>query len=230
MKVALVTTPPSVASRVGERVQRLVPELGERLELQLFVADELAGEELAGLPTHPARALRPREVDRILYPIGDERAHAFMLPMIRRLGGVVALHDWALCDLAGAAYPELERGGWRGRLRALREGGLEQARSYGRWGEAGGDATREGLTLNRSVVRFGDAFLVLDEQTRQRVLRDRNAPTPTRVAALQEQDDALADLWAEALESFPHHRSSRKSLIRTAIEQADRVREERRQS
>ena len=75
--------------------------------------------------------------------------------------------------------------------------------------------------LNRSVVRFGDAFVVHDEDTRKAILVERNAPTPT---SLIEGDHQLA----EALEALPPHRTNRKSLIANAIEASDRAREARR--
>ena len=56
-----------------------------------------------------------------------------MLDPLRRVGGTVTLHDWVLFDLAVAAHPELERGGWRGHVAAWRCGGLEQRQ---RWVEA----------------------------------------------------------------------------------------------
>lgn len=172
MKVALVTVPPSVPSAVGDHARRLAPYLAERCELEVFVPDALAGEELAGRPALPASALRPKGADRILYQVGNERALAFLVPLVRRLGGVVALHDWALPELARAAFPALERGGLRGFAVAVREGGIAEARRYAR-------SLPGGLELNRSVVRFGDAFVVPSEWMRQRVLAERNAPTPT---------------------------------------------------
>lgn len=126
MRVALVTTPASVRSGIGDYTRHLLPYLRERCDVRLFVDGEPGpGEERA-------RGLDPRDHDRILYQLGNELRHAFMLRMIRELGGTVVLHDWVLFDTALRAFPGLERGGWKGHLLALREGGPDQARRYAR--------------------------------------------------------------------------------------------------
>ena len=150
MKVALITTPPSVRSGIGDYTRHLLPYLRQHLEVEVFVAAECAGEELDGKPTCSAKELQPRAFDRILYQLGNERAHAFMLPMVRSLGGVVTLHDWVLFDLATAAEPALERGGLGGHLAALRAGGVRQARRYARNRAARRRALRSG-----AKVEFG---------------------------------------------------------------------------
>jgi glycosyltransferase involved in cell wall biosynthesis len=127
MRLAVVTTPPSVPSGIGDYTRRLLPHLAALADVELFVAPGLAGEELAGLPTRSSDDLRPRAFDQVLYQVGNERHHAFMTPLVRAIGGAVALHDWVLFDLATAAHPALERGGWKGLAATLREGGLTQA-------------------------------------------------------------------------------------------------------
>ena len=86
-----------------------------------------------GIEVRPASSLTRKSADRILYLLGNERAHAFMLPLIRNIGGTVYLHDWVLFDLMTAAFPALERGGLAGHLAAWNCGGLRQ-RSI--WAEA----------------------------------------------------------------------------------------------
>lgn len=130
MRLAVVTTPPSLPSGIGDYTRHLLAELRTRAEVTVFVQDGREGESLDGLPTHAARALRPREFDRIVYQLGNEVAHAFMEPMVRRLGGTVVLHDWVLFDLALAAHPALARGGLKGHVLAWREGGAAAARVY----------------------------------------------------------------------------------------------------
>lgn len=132
MKVALVTTPPLRRSGIGDYTRDLLPHLARHVEVEVFVQDGLEGGDVAGWPTRPLSALDPMGVDRILYQLGNERAHAFMLPAIRELGGTVVLHDWVLFDLAMAGVPGLEEGGWRGHLAALKSGGVSQARVYAR--------------------------------------------------------------------------------------------------
>ena len=130
MRLAVVTTPPSTRSGIGDYTRGLLEHLKRLFEVRVFVAPGLEGEELAGLTAESVLALRPREQDQLLFQLGNERDHAFMSPLVRSLGGVVALHDWVLFDLAVAARPELARGGLRGHLAAWREGGLEQLAVY----------------------------------------------------------------------------------------------------
>jgi glycosyltransferase involved in cell wall biosynthesis len=133
VRIALVTTPPSMPggpSGIADYTRHLLPHLLERCEIQLFVARGLEGESLHGLRTRSVDELLPREFDQILYQLGNERGHAFMARLVRTLGGTVALHDWVLFDLALAAFPALARGGVKGHLLALREGGPSQLRIY----------------------------------------------------------------------------------------------------
>jgi|SRR5882672_8400734 len=212
MKLALVTTPPSVRSAVGEYTRELVRELEQLCEIAVFVERGRESEPYEGRATRAADALLPREFDQVLYQVGNEREHAFMLPMLRALGGTVALHEWVLCDLARAAFPALEHGGLRGFVRALREGGLDQARAHAAQVRAG---TRVDVPLNRSVVRFGDSFLVHDERVRRLILEERNAPTPTGVVPRGPEQpwSVVAAKYFELLGAFPPPRTARKSLI-----------------
>ena len=130
MKVALVTTPPSVRSGIGDYTRHLLPYLREHCEVEVFVEhghDESAWQgERASL----AAGLHPRQFDQVLYQLGNEQSHAFMPRMIRAIGGTVAQHDWVLFDMAMKAWPALVRGGAKGHALALREGGLQQTHAY----------------------------------------------------------------------------------------------------
>ena len=217
MKLALVTTPPSARSAVGEYTRKLAGELSKLCEVDYFVERGREGESFESRVTRSADTLLPREFDQVLYQVGNEREHAFMLPMLRALGGTVALHDWVLFDLALAAYPELARGGLRGFARAVREGGLGQARTY--FAQRGDRSKlaekRSELPLNRSVVRFGDSFIVHDERVRHAILEERNAPTPTGIVPrpAEEPWSVIAAKYVELLSAFPPPRTARKSLI-----------------
>ncbi len=181
MRLALVTTAPSLRSRVGDCTPRLLPHLARHVDCELFVAPGREGEQLCGRRTRSAGELRPREFDQVLFQVGNERHQAFMLPLLRAIGGTVALHDWVLLDLALGAHPALERPGVRGLLAALREGGVRQAVQ---WRSCRGDSRaleRLQLPFNRSIVRFGDAYIVHTELVGRLVLADRNAPTPIAV-------------------------------------------------
>lgn len=135
MKVALVTTPVTVRSGIGDYTRHLLPYLRESCDVQIFaeprhVAELPNGCEEDGERVLPADELDPRAYDHVLYQLGNEASHAFMTPLIRAIGGTVMLHDWVLFDLAATAWPALIRGGWKGHAVALREGGLSQARTY----------------------------------------------------------------------------------------------------
>lgn len=227
MKLAIVTTAHAERSAVGRYSSALAAELARRVELTVFVAPAQACEELAGLRVRSVDELAPREFDQVLHQVGDEAALAFQAPLIRELGGVVALHDWKLSRFAGAAFPGLQRGGMRALYLALREGGVEQARELRRAGNP---------ALNRSVVRFGDAFVTHSVRMREAILADRNAPTPIVVLEPQletERDDGiagaerahqavagawsdLADRYVAALARFPRPRSARRALVALA--------------
>ncbi|MCH2103842.1 MAG: glycosyltransferase family 4 protein [Planctomycetes bacterium] len=129
MRIALVTTPASVRSGIGDYTRHLLPYLRERAEVDLFVEDRLSDPSEG---TRPVTSIRPREHQQLLYQLGNERAHAFMRPMLAALGGTVMLHDWVLFDQAVAASPELSKGGWRGAKAALYEGGIRAAKTW-RW-------------------------------------------------------------------------------------------------
>lgn len=130
MKVALVTTPPSVRSGIGDYTRHLLPSLREHCEVEIFVQGGLDDPGWEGEKAQLVSALDPRRFDQVLYQLGNELAHAFMPRMIRAIGGTVVQHDWVLFDLALAAWPGLARGGAKGHALALREGGLQQTQVY----------------------------------------------------------------------------------------------------
>lgn len=130
MRIALITTPWSSRSGIADYTRYLLPHLREGAEVDLYVEPGREGEPCAGEELRSVAELEPREVDRILYQLGNEAQHAFMVPLVRDLGGTVVLHDWVLFDLAMAAYPELGRGGLRGLRRAFTEGGAGEAAVY----------------------------------------------------------------------------------------------------
>ncbi|HED64018.1 MAG TPA: glycosyltransferase [Planctomycetes bacterium] len=130
MKVALVTTPPTVRSGIGDYTRHLLPYLREHCDVQVFVEPGQEDCEWPGEDVRSADRLIPREHDQILYQLGNEGRHAFMVDMIRRIGGTVMQHDWVLFDLAMNTFPGLQRGGPKGHTLALREGGPAQAKVY----------------------------------------------------------------------------------------------------
>lgn len=125
LKLALVTTARSLRSGIGDYTGHLLPYLREHCDVRVFVG---AGE--AGDGEEDVQRMVPAEHDRILYQLGNELHHSFMPRMIRAIGGTVMLHDWVLFDMSLRAFPALERGGPKGMLLALREGGIGQAKLY----------------------------------------------------------------------------------------------------
>jgi glycosyltransferase involved in cell wall biosynthesis len=130
VKVALVTTPPSVRSGIGDYTRHLLPYLREHCEVEVFVHHGETDPGWKGERAKLASTLDPRRYDQVLYQLGNEQAHAFMPRMIRAIGGTVAQHDWVLFDMAMAAWPALARGGAKGHALALREGGLSEIQVY----------------------------------------------------------------------------------------------------
>lgn len=150
MKVALITTPPSVRSGIGDYTRHLLPYLREHCDVDLFVESDPTWE---GEDVRVVDQLRPRDYDQILYQLGNEQSHAFMVRMIRAIGGTVMQHDWVLFDMAMATFPGLVRGGTKGHLLALREGGLRQAGIYSRnWADRRRQRNRPSLVVDASGI------------------------------------------------------------------------------
>jgi hypothetical protein len=130
---------------------------------------------------------------------------------VRELGGCAVLLDWELAAAARAAYPELAASGLRGVIRALREGGFDEARRYAK--SRGGDRPAS-ISLNRSIVRFADSFFAPSESLRELILDSRNAPTPVGVLDFASANwPDLAHAVREQLERFPPPRTARKGLL-----------------
>ena len=130
MKVALITTPPSVRSGIGDYTRHLLPYLREHCDVRCYVEHGHDEKEWGDIEAAPVTELNPRNYDQVLYQLGNELSHSFMPPMIRAIGGTVMQHDWVLFDMAMKTYPALFRGGAKGHMLALREGGLHQASLY----------------------------------------------------------------------------------------------------
>jgi hypothetical protein len=229
VRIALVTGADEPLCAVASHTLALLPRLREVAHVDRFVADdqlERAAPQDGESPL-PVSALRPREFDQIVYQVADEPRCAFMTKLVRAVGGTVALYDWALPDLAAAAFPALAAGGWRGWAVALREGGPAQATAWRRARRSGEPPAT--LTLNRSIVRHADAFLVHSEEIGLAVRTDRNARTALAVvpggSGREGVDEVcpwgeVARRWVGALATFPHAHSAGRPLVRLALEAA----------
>jgi hypothetical protein len=218
MKLALVAAPWTSSTAVARTTRELARHLADHLALDVFVDEPHAGSDYFGWTTRSARTLLPRDYSQVLYGVGDEAQCGFMAPMVREFGGCVLLRDWSLPRLATAAFPELGTGGLRALVRAAREGGLRDAwalrRSRTRPVSDSGCAPR----LNRSIVRFADAFFVHEHAMRARILEERNAPTPICVladdpASGPDAGERAALAVLEAFQRFPAPRAARKAFI-----------------
>lgn len=238
MRVALVCSLPEGPSGLGDFVGLLAPELARQVELVIYSPREMSSFE--GLEVRPVSSLHKDSAEHIVYHVADEAHAGFCYRLIRRWGGTVLLHDWDLSTVAHAAYPELARPGGRGFLRALREGG---------WAGAGAWRRRTGgAPLNRTAIRLADAFLVFERELARAIIEERRSATPVgclldgELAAAPEGQSSSASQHARhaaermpevvrdlvlRLDRFPTHRTARKSVIRSAIEDADRRREEK---
>ena len=225
MRLALVipagqAQPSASLDSILREAREFTLQLRGRVELELFSERRGPSPLEAGHELSALGELDPKRFDRILYSIGDDPGCAFMLPMLRRVGGIVLLLDWGLGRVARRCWPELDRPGLRGYARALAVGGLVGAR----------ERLRAQPALNRPVVRFADGFIVRSPELRERILVERNMPTP--IACVDEGERAkvgteLGQHYAQMLERFPAHAAVRPSLIQSAIEGADRARRER---
>jgi hypothetical protein len=232
VKIACITSPRAAGGRAGAALSALEAHWEGRAELWRFVPPGREREGECSL-----HELRPRSFDQLLYVLADESQPAFALRWLRRLGGTVWMLDHALPALAFAASPRLARGGWLGCWQAVRHGGLRQARAY-RGLRPGADGRlwvppelRGALPLQRSVTRFGDAFLLHSQAEAAALLADRNEPTPVAVVpgladpARIGPEAARAAL--EALSGFPHARSARRALLVAALRASEEARSRR---
>lgn len=177
MRIAWVAPARASSSRAGRAARTLVARLGRLADVELYVPSGSEGEEADGSRSRALGELRPRDHDALVYSMSNEAAAAFALPALRALGGTVWLHDWVLGELTATAHPALTRPGLRGDWVALCEGGWRGYRAH----RAGGRSHVGDPPWNRSVVRWGDAFLVPSLGIARAVRLERNAPTPVAV-------------------------------------------------
>ncbi|MBK7975000.1 MAG: glycosyltransferase family 4 protein [Deltaproteobacteria bacterium] len=102
MRIALVGVLPPLRSGIADHTLELARALAERNEVTLYVEDPMGvAIEPACPPIRAAADLpgRRREHDVVLYQAGNHAAHGFVIDLVRRVPGVVDLHDATLHDL-----------------------------------------------------------------------------------------------------------------------------------
>ena len=191
MKVALVTTPPSLPSGIGDYTRHLLPYLREHCDVEVFVEHGVDDPGWGSERARQVSELAPREFDQILYQLGNELSHAFMPRMIRAIGGTVVQHDWVLFDMALRAFPALARGGAKGHALALREGGPAQARLLRLCTRAGDPA----IELARAEPEL--PLQPLDRALRRRVRGPRASSCGGRILRGAQRADADGDSGAQ---------------------------------
>jgi glycosyltransferase involved in cell wall biosynthesis len=128
--LAFVCPLPPVRSGIADYARDLLPLVARDFAVECFVDDRhpLAGRRFGEIPVHPASALRPRyaEFAHVVYQMGNNLHHRFVLELATRLPGIVVLHDLVLHHL----YEEIvgREDAWDRYEEALRE-------SYGRVGD-----------------------------------------------------------------------------------------------
>ena len=82
MKLALVTTPPSVQSGIGDYTRHLIPYLHEHCDIELFVDSAVEDRTWEGEEVRTIDELVPGAYDQLLYQLGNERSHGFKFGLV----------------------------------------------------------------------------------------------------------------------------------------------------
>lgn len=131
-RLAFVSPLPPVRSGIADYARDLLPHVARDFDVEVFVDERhplLRDERYQSLAVRPASELpeRVHEFAHVVYQMGNNLHHRFVLDLARELPGVVVLHDVVLHHL----YEEIagREDEWEGYRRALR-------RSYGEVGDA----------------------------------------------------------------------------------------------
>lgn len=121
LKLAYVSPMPPERTGIADYSAELLPALSEHYEIELVVAQEHVDDPWVNkhLKVRDVSWLRDnaKQIDRVLYQIGNSPFHRHMLPLVEEIPGTVVLHDFYLSGLM--AWRELhggEAGVW---IRAL---------------------------------------------------------------------------------------------------------------
>jgi glycosyltransferase involved in cell wall biosynthesis len=130
-RLAFVSPLPPVRSGISDYSTDLLPHVAQDFAVEVFVDERhplLREGEYQSLPVHPPQELRRRirEFAHVVYQMGNNLHHRFVLELASEMPGIVVLHDIVLHHLyEGIAGVE---DAWDAYGRALRD-------SYGRVGE-----------------------------------------------------------------------------------------------
>lgn len=141
-RLAMVSPLPPEQTGIADFVVELLPLLGETYDITVISDRANVHSEAAG-DTFPICTVAWFEenaqfFDRVVYQVGNSPFHAHMLDLIRRIPGIVVLHDFFISDLmqwmdesgygAGTMRGVLERSHGLGALELLSREGIEQAK------------------------------------------------------------------------------------------------------
>jgi glycosyltransferase involved in cell wall biosynthesis len=195
LSVALFTPLPPSQSGVADYAARLLPELAELVDLELFIDMEAPPGPLpeTGYPTHQVAHIdwlrRFRRYDMFVFFIGNSGFHVRSLGKLGRLGGVVVAHDIHLAGLYTLGSPSGEPLD-QTLARLYGEDLAREVRSVGR-GAQGITAmirTREVLRrhnvyLTKELVRWADRVLVHSEHA-ARIVCAENPELAERIGVI----------------------------------------------
>ena len=166
-RLAYVSPLPPLQSGIADYSAELVPELARYYDVEL-IADQtaVAGAQLVG--AYPLRQLdwfeqHAHEFDRVLYHFGNSGVHRHMFELLRRVPGIVVLHDFFLSGV----LDNLETEGYlaQGYLRAMYEShgysGLLDQRKHGR------NASIWKYPVNKGVLDSASGVIVHSEFSKQ---------------------------------------------------------------
>lgn len=101
-RLAFVSPFPPVKSGISEYSAQLLPMLAQYYEIEVIVDQEQVSDPLIDgrFPAHSAEWLERNiaAFDRVLYHFGNSPAHKYMYDLLRKIPGIVVLHDFYLKD------------------------------------------------------------------------------------------------------------------------------------
>jgi len=101
-RLAFVGPLPPVRSGIADYARDLLPHVARHFEIEVFVDDRQPSVEAGGgIPVRPAAELRERadEFHHVVYQLGNNLHHRFVLELAHELPGIVVLHDLVLHHL-----------------------------------------------------------------------------------------------------------------------------------